>query len=311
MKIIEYQAERKDEWDRFINGAKNSHFFFKRDYMEYHSDRFRDCSLLIYNDKGRLMAVLPANITGDIVQSHGGLTFGGFITDSAMTAVDMLRIFQDVKTYLRHRGIKKLIYKCMPAIYHKYPSEEDRYALFRQQAVLVRRDLSATVYLPKRYDFQERRRRAVKKARKNNIQVIESHDYESYMGLLAGVLLKYHDTNPVHTAEEIDKLAKSFPNNIKLYVAYEENKLLAGTIVFDNGNTIHTQYLANSDTGRQLGALDLVIDFLINDIYADRQYFDFGISNEQQGWFLNEGLIAQKEGFGARGIVHDVYELTI
>lgn len=41
------------------------------------------------------------------------------------------------------------------------------------------------------------------------------------------------------------------------------------------------------------------------------KYFDFGISNENNGRFLNRGLIAQKEGFGARTIVHDFYELSI
>ena len=39
--------------------------------------------------------------------------------------------------------------------------------------------------------------------------------------------------------------------------------------------------------------------------------FDFGISTEQGGRYLNEGLIFQKEGFGARTVVYDTYELNI
>ena len=39
------------------------------------------------------------------------------------------------------------------------------------------------------------------------------------------------------------------------------------------------------------------------------RYFDFGISNEQGGRKLNRGLIDQKEGFGARAVVHDHYAI--
>ncbi|SDE80971.1 hypothetical protein, partial [Sporomusa acidovorans] len=71
------------------------------------------------------------------------------------------------------------------------------------------------------------------------------------------------------------------------------------------------QYLANSEEGRSTGALDLVIHYLVTEVYKDKIYFDFGISNEKQGRFLNTGLIAQKEGFGARAVVHDFYSLDI
>ena len=74
-----YEDTKKMEWDEFNSEAKNGHFFFYRDYIEYHNDRFHDFSLIIYNDKGNIMALLPASIDGDTVISHGGLTFGGFV----------------------------------------------------------------------------------------------------------------------------------------------------------------------------------------------------------------------------------------
>lgn len=125
------------------------------------------------------------------------------------------------------------------------------------------------------------------------------------------ILSKYHSTIAVHTAEELKLLAGRFPENIKLYTGELDGKILAGAVVFENGETVHTQYLANSDEGRQVGALDCVIDFLLNEVYADKKYFDFGISNENAGKYLNRGLIAQKEGFGARAVVHDFYELKL
>ena len=102
-----------------------------------------------------------------------------------------------------------------------------------------------------------------------------------------------------------------FPDNIKLYVAKKNDELLAGTVIYENNDTVHTQYLANSDLGRKLGALDLTIHHLLTTEFENKRYFDFGISNEDSGRSLNSGLIFQKEGFGARSVVQDIYELII
>ena len=115
----------------------------------------------------------------------------------------------------------------------------------------------------------------------------------------------------MHSVEEIERFTTLFPNNIKLFVAIKDSKMLGGTLVFENKTIVHTQYLANSFEGRNIGALDFVIDKLINEVYSNKRYFDFGISNEDAGRYLNTGLIAQKEGFGARAVVHDFYELEI
>lgn len=74
---------------------------------------------------------------------------------------------------------------------------------------------------------------------------------------------------------------------------------------------IHVQYGCASHQGKQTGALDLVIEYLIKEVYSDRHYFDFGISTENQGRVLNEGLIAQKEMFGGRAVAHCFYELLL
>ena len=87
--------------------------------------------------------------------------------------------------------------------------------------------------------------------------------------------------------------------------------MLAGAVVFDNGRVMHTQYLSSSEPGRAVGALDLVIDHVIEQARENRRFCSFGISTEQGGGPLNEGLIRQKEGFGGRGFTHDTYELSI
>lgn len=311
MRISKYTTEFKDLWNEFVKNSKNRHFFFQRDYMEYHSDRFQDFSLMIFNETDKLIAILPANIKENTLYSHQGLTFGGFLINDKIKTETMLEIFETLKGFLKNQNIKKMVYKCIPYIYHIKPSEEDKYALFRNDAKLIRRDVSATINLEHKIKYQEQRKRSVKKAIKNDLVFEESKDYKSYWNILEETLNAQHDAKPVHSLDEIEKLVDLFPDNIKLFVAIKDSKVLGGTLVFENETIVHTQYLANSFEGRNVGALDFVIDKLINEVYQNKKYFDFGISNEDAGKYLNTGLISQKEGFGARAVVHDFYELEI
>lgn len=306
-----YSLKKMEEWDSFIRGSKNPHFFFQRSYLEYHSERFSDFSLMIYDDNESLIAILPANRFEDTLFSHQGLTFGGFIVSDSMRTELMVRIFEELIAFLKVQDIKKLIYKCIPYIYHKKPAEEDRYALFLNDAKLIRRDVTSTIYLSEDIKYSKGRKWSVKKAKKGNIKVFESKDFLSFWGILESVLENQHNVKPVHSLYEIDSLAQKFPENIKLFLASHEGEITSGALVFVNETIAHTQYLANSGKGREIGALDFLIDHLIQNIFKEKKYFDFGISNENYGRYLNVGLISQKEGFGARPIVHDIYELKI
>lgn len=311
MTIVKYTIEQKNNWNEFVKNSKNAHFFFQRDYMEYHSDRFEDFSLMFFDETDKLIAILPANIKEKILYSHQGLTFGGFLVDDKMKTETMLEIFESLKLFLKEQNIEKIVYKCIPYIYHIKPSEEDRYALFRNDATLIRRDVTSTIDLIEQVRYSKGRKWTINKAKKESIETFESDDYKTFWELLTGVLESNHEAKPVHTLEEIKKLASLFPKNIKLFLAKKDERIVSGALIYENQNIVHTQYLANSEEGRELGALDLLIDYLIKDIYKNKKYFDFGISNEDAGRYLNTGLIAQKEGFGARAVVHDFYELEI
>ncbi len=310
MRIVRYTIEYKEMWDSFIDSARNSHFFFKRDYLEYHSNRFKDYSLLIFNKK-TLISILPANIDNNILYSHQGLTFGGLILNRDIKTIQILEIFELLYNYLKDNSIVKMIYKTIPYIYHKMPSEEDRYALFRLNAKLIRRDISSTIYLSSEFKYSKLRRRVINRAKRESLEIVESNNYREFWRVLREILRVKYGVSPVHSLEEIEYLASRFRDNIKLYIVKRDNRLLAGTIIYENRDIVHTQYLANSIEGKEIGALDLLIDYLITNIYRDKRYFDFGISTENCGRYLNSGLISQKEGFGARGVVHDFYELEI
>jgi hypothetical protein len=94
-------------------------------------------------------------------------------------------------------------------------------------------------------------------------------------------------------------------------VSCKNEDILAGVVIYESKNVAHAQYIASEEKGREIGALDMIFDYLINEYYKNKKYFDFGISTEKDGLYLNEGLIFFKEGFGARGVVHDFYEVNI
>ena len=115
-----------------------------------------------------------------------------------------------------------------------------------------------------------------------------------------GVLKKYHQTQAVHTNKELVYLKSKFPQNIKLFLAMKEEEIVAGTLIFEYEDCVHTQYMSANEIAREVGALDLLIYDLIEKYSQNKLYFDFGISTEKDGQLLNEGLIFQKEGFGGR-----------
>ena len=148
MKIVRYSPEMKGVWDDFVETSKNGTFLLKRDYMEYHADRFPDHSYLFLDDNGSVAALLPATLReGNVLSSHAGLTYGGLVMSVRTSAVDPLEMFGLLRERLREEGIRKLVYKAIPHIYHRQGAEEDLYVLFRNNARLSIRNLSTAINL--------------------------------------------------------------------------------------------------------------------------------------------------------------------
>ena len=310
IEVVRYSPEFQLAWDSFVASSKNGAFLFKRAYQDYHSERFPDYSLL-FRRGGHWLALFPACRLGDEVVSHGGLTFGGILSDERMTTPLMMEVFSALVAHLRSDGAHRLVYKVSPAFYHRLPSDEDLYALTHHGAQLIRRDLGYILCPARHPEFQERRRRAVKKAIKAGLLFRETDDYATYWRLLEDTLLARHAAAPVHSLDEIALLHSRFPAGIRLFATFSANEMLAGTVIFENPSVAHSQYIACSDLGREVGALDFVFSELITCVYAEKPWFSFGISTESDGSVLNQGLVEQKEGFGARACTQDFYELSL
>lgn len=307
--LEKYSCDKKDDWDSLVERSKTPLFMFKRDYLDYHADRFKDFSLLVYKGS-KLVAALPCNEDGISVVSHGGLTYGGLIIGLDVHANDVLDIFISVRDFLKKAGKKEFIYKVVPRVFNNYPSDEELYALTRIGGKLYRRDLSSVIKINTKPKLSDSRKNTARKSSKAGVVIKELEGFEKFHSLLSQVLEKFN-SKPVHTVDELNLLKIRFPKNIRLFGALLDDQLLAAVLVYDFGGIVHTQYMASSDGGRKLGSLDFLLIELIEKTFSEKDYFSFGISTESDGSILNEGLIRQKEGFGGRGIVHDFYKLSL
>ena len=312
-------ASTRKAWDKFVTASRNGTFLFRRDFMEYHSDRFEDASLLIYDDK-KPLGLLPANRSrrdAATVESHGGLTYGGLLLGDKATAMLTGKMLHVAAEYYLAQGYKQLVYKPTPYIYHRQPTEEPLYWLYRAGATLETRNVSTAVSLRNPLPLSELRGRKCRQAQNADLRIrseksgaAADEDYPAYWDLLTETLEQRHGVRPVHSLQEIKHLKSLFPNEIKLYTAEREGALLAGVLCFDCGKVVHAQYIAAGAEARTCGALDLLFATLL-EIYSNRAYFDFGISNEPETGRINEGLIFQKEGFGGRAVCYDRYLVSL
>lgn len=311
LEIKRYTSAFADEWNQFVATSKNGTFLFDRRYMDYHSDRFNDHSLLFYIGH-RLMAVLPAHESGDTLYSHKGLTYGGLVMSPRLTVVQTMNLFRELNGLLRQEGFRHVCYKCIPWIYHRLSSDEDIYALFHEcHARMVARDFATNVFLSSGMRWERVRRRGVSRAANAGVSIERSDDYAAFWDVLQRNLQTKYGVMPVHTLQEIDLLHSRFPQNIQLYQAVKEGEVLGGVVLYVSQQVVHAQYSSATSEGKKLGVIDLLYDRIFSD-YGNYPYFDFGRSTEHpDGSGLNEKLVFQKEGFGGRGLCYDIYEYDL
>lgn len=313
--IRAYCADDAARWDEFCKHALQSTLLHTRLFLSYHGARFTDRSLIV-SDGNEWLGVFPAALSqteAAHVSSHPGITYGGIVHQGRLRGEEMIRALEGISSYYKAQGCERLTYKAVPIFYHRVPSQDDLYALFRLKASRVRCDLSSTIDLKCRRPLSERRRRSLKKAKKGGVVVAEGANYlaELWEALRVNLASK-HGVAPVHSLEEIELLACRFPTNIRCVCGLLDGRVVAGVVSFTTATTCHAQYIAANDDGYEVSALDLVFEYLIEG--ADREgkrWFDFGISTEKQGQTLNNGLYQFKSEFGGGGFAHEFYELNL
>lgn len=307
--VKRYKSENYSDWNAFIGKAKNATFLFHRDFMDYHSDRFQDYSLIVMEGE-KWVALLPANCFGNTVYSHQGLTYGGLVLLPQSKLSTAIFVLKALLKYLSENDIVKLYFKQIPSIYCDYASDEINYLMYVCKGKVVMKHNVSVITLKSKLLFSKSRRECINRGKKFNLDIKEETNLESFWNelLIPNLKNKYH-SKPVHSINEIHFLRDKFPENIRHFNVYYQDKLVCGTTLFITKNVVKPQYIAGSDANNELGSLDFLYDFLIREIAQGKDYFDFGPSHENNGLQIVENINFWKESFGAHSLVQDFYEI--
>ena len=306
-----YNETDFEAWNKLVSESKNGTFLFDRNFMDYHKHKFQDFSLMIYNEKNKLIAIMPAHRIGDELYSHLGLTYGGIIIKKDLRLTVFFEVFSEILKFLFQEGIYFLHWKEVPYFYHSYPSDEWKYLAFVTEAELYRRDMCSVINLKEQFVFSKTVVRYAKNVDKQGFIYRKSEEWDVFWKeILVPELDFYHHVLPAHNLEEIFYLSSKFRDNIHLYTVYSGNEMVGGTVLFIDKNVVHCQYISVKSKFREKKVLDFLFYKLIKEDFKDYDYFDFGISNEENGRKTNMGLLYWKEGFGARGVSQDFYKIS-
>lgn len=304
-----YKSEDFAIWNAFISIAKNATFLFHRDFMEYHKDRFQDFSMMVF-DKQKLVSIIPANKVENKVYSHQGLTYGGFVFDAKIKLGEVIDITKSVLKYLNQNGVDFFQLRIIPRIYCTYSADEIEYAFFLADAKLVRRDCLSVIDLTEPFSFSKDRKQCIRRGEKHNLVIKEELKFDLFWNeILIPNLDKKHKAKPVHSANEISSLQQKFPQNIRHFNVYYDDKIVAGTTVFVTEKVAHPQYISGNNLKNEIGSLDFLYNFLIKQEFKDKHFFDFGISQEENGTKINHGLLFWKETFDTKTYIQDFYDV--
>jgi hypothetical protein len=304
-----YEAQDFDVWNTFISTAKNATFLFHRDFMEYHSDRFQDYSLLVFDEK-KLVAVLPANRVESTVYSHQGLTYGGLVLPPKSKFSDTIYIFKAILKKLNENQISNLFVKELPNIYSTYASDELDYLIHICKGKLKMKHAISIINLNRKLLFSRSRNKCIKRGKSNNLIIKEETNISDFWNtLLIPNLNDKYQSKPVHSLEEISFLMEKFPMNIRHFNVYYNNNLVCGSTLFITKNVIKPQYIAGNDFNNELGSIDFLYDFLINEIAKEVEFFDLGPSHVNNGLQIIQNINFWKESFGAQTLSQDFYEV--
>jgi hypothetical protein len=310
--VKQYQGSDYANWNAFISKAKNATFLFHRDFMEYHSDRFQDYSILIFKDD-KLIAVLPANRVEETVYSHQGLTYGGLVYSSKINGEVVGDIIESLLSFLKEKGMQFFYFKPIPFFYSSGGNHEIDFFLFKNGAFLDKKEMNLAVNLALPLTISKSKLKHFRKIEDLDLEIVEEQQLQSFWELvLEPRLLDKYDAKPVHTLQEITKLKSNFPDNIKQFSVYYNNDIIAGITLFEADTVVKSQYGATTKKGQELRALDFLFINLIKKYKREgKQFFDMGIVNEDNEKGYHTGLLKQKEELGCSVYSQDFYKMNL
>ena len=323
LKIESFTGERESAWDDFVADSRNGTLFHTRRFLSYHpADRFQDASLL-FLDGEKIAGVLPAakKIEDGLstLVSHPGASYGGLVLPlgSPMnTTGEMLAL---LKEHARAEGYGRIsLLRLPPVSLHREWSEDQQYWLYQQGWRMTRCEMDGAVDLRCLREEQVpasltgKCRNMVRQAERGGVVVGLSDDFPAFWVLLGEVLSQRHGAKPTHTQREIQSLKSLLPGQVRLLAAKRGGALVGGIILVTiHDRALYTLYMAQDYASQQYHPMHLLLrDALCLAIREKRSVLHLGVSTEDGGTKINEGLFFFKESFGCRPVRRESWELS-
>ncbi|HDT12141.1 MAG TPA: GNAT family N-acetyltransferase [Candidatus Marinimicrobia bacterium] len=318
--VERYNPDKHQFWDEFVSSSNNGTLFHERKFLNYHpKERFTDHSLVFFSE-GKPVSEIPAveyqQAGMRVFHSHRGSSFGGFIQSSDMSLDMHLKITETFLNYLNLHDFHRVYVTIPPIIYNRRLSNYTEFSLFRNHFRYLKRDISSVLYLEESIEdninkFRHSTRTAFRKAMKLGVEVRESDDFASFYDILKKNLKIRHNVQPTHTLDELIDIKQRYPDRIRLYSAYLQDRMIAGIVLFDaNVRVTLAFYISHDESWQEYRSVNILFKEVIEDsIKRGFKYLDYGIFTVNME--PNLGLARFKESFGAGGIFRDTLYLDL
>jgi len=312
-----FEESDTSAWEAFVATANNGTLFHERKFLGYHPEnRFEDHSL-IFEQKGKIVALFPAVLVQEDNQtaliSHQGSSYGGLVTKQDLSFQDSYDFVEALVGYSKNTGIARIQMTLPPAIYQCRVSNYLDFALIKHGFVYKKRDISSMLTMEATPEenldkFRPSHRTAVRKAIRQGVTVRESSDWSAFYDLLKDNLNIRHNVQPTHTLAELIQLKEMYPEKVRLFGAYWDTNLIAGVVNFSvNKDVVLAFYISHKEAFQHLRAVNLLFYEIIKWCHVEQaKYLDFGIFTVNME--PNFGLGRFKENFGASGVFRDTFE---
>lgn len=320
MELIRYDENVHTFWDNFVKEANNGTIFHERKFLNYHpKGRFNDHSL-IFMEKNKPIAVLPAvdiDLEGErVLLSHRGSSYGGIVQPVNQGVEKNVKMVKALSAYAKSEGFDDIMMTLPPDIYNQQLNNYLEFACFLEGYAYVKREISSVLKLEDTIDkniakFKSTHRTAYRRGEKMGVKVRESNDYASFYAILKNNLKIRHGVSPTHTLDELEKLKSLYPKRIRLYAAYVGETMIAGLVMFDANDLVTLAfYISHDEAYQEYRGVNVLFKEVIEDsIKRGFHYLDYGIFTVNMK--PNYGLARFKESFGSGGVFRDTLKLQL
>lgn len=296
IKLVKYGPNLKNQWDELIRITEPGSVIHKRDFIEYHSDRYEDLSICALNGK-TLYAAIPGTRSENTWTSHAGLTYGGILSESKDPEV-YIRIIESLKQCLKKMQISQIRFT-LPSISFSPTTLPIQLYAFSQTGFAID-EVHLNQVITINSTLSNKKQANARSAERKELSFREGADHLSqvFQIIQDNLWFKYKKST-AHSLNELKILMAKFDESIRVYAVLQENTVVAGAITFDSNKIVNIQYLGSTLEGKRLRAQD----YLISKIYKINKdlvkNISFGKSTAGTMAILNTPLYHFKSEFNS------------